>query len=602
MMQLEDPLEPTVFEAVRQYWLFVLIVVAMALGAAFALVTAAPPRFSATASLVVEEPNSSTLFEPGAATRPERYVENQVEILRSAAVNQAAFAEVESEAAALGIDADAFSDAKTVRARASNDVIFVDFEATEAQFAIDAANAVLRAYEGVRRSEAIRSFGTAIDQLEVAIEELSTRLSGIQDEIRAERVRDGVRSELDQQYEDTLEQLAALDLRADPPGADERAALLFRLDAIATTLAIEAQDPAMAALIQEQTETITRLSEFTARREELRVDAELAGAGVVFTSPAEDAESVGLALSRVLPIALVLSLAVAAFGAYLLALRRRRFFSASDPAAILGVPLIASIPDFRAEKVSVLPARYDPASRSAEAFRFVVAVTRPKLGSDTKVIMFVSSDTGDGKTVTAANTALAFARSGLNVLVFDADFGSQALAELLVGPEAKGRRGITNSWRPKDATLPGVDSLSAGGSATFDLIGRGTHEVDAPDFFASSDFESRFAVLREKYDVIIVDGPPVLRVAYATLLARRADALIAVIPHGSSVADAFELDQRLRQLGTSVVGYTYTKAPLPRTPSRVVGSMADVLGGGNSHQKGEGEATTGEVEQSVSPK
>ena len=126
--------------------------------------------------------------------------------------------------------------------------------------------------------------------------------------------------------------------------------------------------------------------------------------------------------------------------------------------------------------------------------------------------------------------------------------------------------------------------------------------MDAPDFFASSDFDARFAVLREKYDVIIVDGPPVLRVAYATLLARRADSLISVIPHGSSVAEAFELDQRLRQLGTPVAGYTYTKAPLERIPSRVVGSMADVLGTANSHQKGEAEATTGEVEPSVSPK
>jgi len=84
--------------------------------------------------------------------------------------------------------------------------------------------------------------------------------------------------------------------------------------------------------------------------------------------------------------------------------------------------------------------------------------------------------------------------------------------------------------------------------------------------------------LYQRYDVILIDAPPLLQVAYASALLHVADAALVVVPHGVAIAEVEELADRLQFIGRPVIGYIYNRAPLRAEMMASEGSMADTLG------------------------
>jgi Mrp family chromosome partitioning ATPase len=73
-----------------------------------------------------------------------------------------------------------------------------------------------------------------------------------------------------------------------------------------------------------------------------------------------------------------------------------------------------------------------------------------------------------------------------------------------------------------------------------------------------------FAHLGEIYDLVLIDAPPVLQVAYATTLVRLADCALLVVSHGQDYHGAEDLKRSVDLIGTPVIGYVYNQAPLRR--------------------------------------
>ena len=84
--------------------------------------------------------------------------------------------------------------------------------------------------------------------------------------------------------------------------------------------------------------------------------------------------------------------------------------------------------------------------------------------------------------------------------------------------------------------------------------------------------------MKAKYDLVLIDAPPLLRVAYATTLARLADRGMVVVAHGGDVHVAEELRDQIELVGTQPIGYVYNMAPLRAEMTLSAGSMADTLG------------------------
>jgi Mrp family chromosome partitioning ATPase len=357
-------------------------------------------------------------------------------------------------------------------------------------------------------------------------------------------------------------------------------------DQIATYLqAQDAQEPstALTALAEEQALIIDRRAELLTQRDQISIESELAPGAVISLLPAVAAFGLPTVdLSRILAVALILGLAAGAFGAYLLATRLRNFRIRSEPATILRAPLLTDIPDFGLEGVeSSLPVRDAPRSAAAEAFRFAAASLELLMAArGAKVVMVVSSTLSHGKSTCLINTALASARQGHSVLVIDCDFGNQDSSNLLRGQTdypPPGFTDVVDAGRPLESS---IQRVALGNGVTVGLLSRGRLPSIAADTLRSSGARDLFKNIGQSYDLVFVDAPPLLQVAYSSTLATYADTLMVVVGHGTPARELEELNARLELIGTPVAGYLYNKSPLRAQMTATGGSMKDVLGDG----------------------
>ena len=189
----------------------------------------------------------------------------------------------------------------------------------------------------------------------------------------------------------------------------------------------------------------------------------------------------------------------------------------------------------------------------------------------------VSGHMGDGKTVVAANTALASARQGNRVLVIDADFGDQRLARLL-SPSDSPTVGLSELVERGFDLRDVVETVELSEGIRIDLLGRGQENVTAPEFLRSPAVQAFFEGVHDEYDMVLIDTPPLLQVAYASTIVRYADRVIVVVPDQGDVGAIEEVADRLALLGTPATGYVYNRAPLRGDMTRSEGSLRDVLG------------------------
>jgi Mrp family chromosome partitioning ATPase len=113
---------------------------------------------------------------------------------------------------------------------------------------------------------------------------------------------------------------------------------------------------------------------------------------------------------------------------------------------------------------------------------------------------------------------------------------------------------------------------------TLDLLSRGQRSVAAANILSAREAGALFAAAAAEYDIVFVDAPPLLQVAYASTVARYVDALVVVVSHGSPIGEIEELVKRLQLIGTPVLGYLYNRSPLRKEMTAVDGSMMDILG------------------------
>ena len=596
-MEDVSPFEPTVLGAMWKYRWLVLLIVTIFTALALVYAYLSPTNYQAVATLVVEDPRASALFSAGNVGNPQRYVADQAAILESAIVAERAAAQGES----LEDAADVFEGLEVAWDNNSNQIA-VGFTADTAAEAMAGANAVVEAYAVVRQEATTRDLEAALLLLDDSIAEVEAQIVASQNQIETEIAGDPARLALNDQLDEALARL--VELQEELPDASGLTLDQLRAEVddvsqqIATLQAIrnlDRQSPRLTALIEEQSRTINRKADLLQRKDELSVEARTESNGIVLSSSAIGAAEVGVDPIRVGAVGALLGLFIAAGIAYLLALRNRIFENRSQPELVLQAPVLAVVPNFREERIrGELAVRDAPASVSAEAFRFISAAldfeSETRIGAgrqgthvahpDARFVrsfIVVSSSLGDGKTVVAANTALASARQGKRVLAVDADFGYQKLSSLLVG-DVKDQRGLTDLVERGVPFREVVQRVPLEEPAWLDLVSRGSVGVTAPDFFRSSGVRAFFEAVREQYDLIIIDSPPMLHVAYSSLLVRYADRTIAVIRHGSHVAPAEELADRLDYLETEVLGYVYNSAPLREDMTGSYGSLDDVSG------------------------
>ncbi|MFN7982728.1 MAG: polysaccharide biosynthesis tyrosine autokinase [Vicinamibacterales bacterium] len=172
---------------------------------------------------------------------------------------------------------------------------------------------------------------------------------------------------------------------------------------------------------------------------------------------------------------------------------------------------------------------------AAEAFRRIrtnILLSRSEETADARVIAVTSAAPREGKTTTASNLAATLASTGLSVLIIDADMRQGRLAALF---GCDGRNGLSEVLNGK-ATLADACVPSSVGHLT--VLGVGQRPTNPAELLNSARFSELLDDARTMFDWVIVDTPPMLAVADASVVARLTDGVLFVVMADQTSADS----------------------------------------------------------------
>ncbi|QIX25503.1 polysaccharide biosynthesis tyrosine autokinase [Nocardioides sp. JQ2195] len=193
----------------------------------------------------------------------------------------------------------------------------------------------------------------------------------------------------------------------------------------------------------------------------------------------------------------------------------------------------------------------------AEAFRVLrTNLDYLDLDAQPKSFVITSALPGEGKTTTSTNLAIALAQAGRRVLLVDGDLRRPRVAGLL---GLEGKVGLTTVLVGKSSL---VDSIQQHGDTGVDFLGGGPIPPNPTEVLQSNATRDLIRKMRDMYDVVIIDAPPLLPVADAAILARAADGALMVIRHGKTTKEQLhDACQRIDQVDARLYGVVVNMAP-----------------------------------------
>lgn len=170
-----------------------------------------------------------------------------------------------------------------------------------------------------------------------------------------------------------------------------------------------------------------------------------------------------------------------------------------------------------------------PLSNFAEALRSIrTAIHFSNVDTPPKVILVTSSLPGEGKTIFCCTFMRILAKSGMRVLLIDSDM----------------RRPRVHSILGLDKTKPGLAPLLAGDAQLSEALQKDISGGDViiasgktpnpQELLASKQMERLVNSMRDQYDIILLDAPPIMAVADAAVLSRLADAPLFIVKWAST--------------------------------------------------------------------
>lgn len=141
-----------------------------------------------------------------------------------------------------------------------------------------------------------------------------------------------------------------------------------------------------------------------------------------------------------------------------------------------------------------------------------------------KIVLFTSSTAGEGKTITATNTAITFARMGSRVLLIDADLRQPSCLRALRMTEDE--LGLSDYL----ANLAGLDEVIRSTPVpNLSVVGAGSLPPSPSELLGSKRMSVTLELLKQHYDYVFIDSPPVIQVSDAVVLSTIAEGLIFVV-------------------------------------------------------------------------
>ena len=201
----------------------------------------------------------------------------------------------------------------------------------------------------------------------------------------------------------------------------------------------------------------------------------------------------------------------------------------------------------------------NPKSPIAEAYRTLrTNIQFSNVDENLKVICVTSSGPSEGKTTTSCNLAETFAQSGKRVLLIDGDLRKPRVHKVF---KISGTKGITNLL----AGQMKLEEVTNYVGSDLTVIPCGPIPPNPSELLASKRMKELLDELRNLYDIIIIDAPPVGVVTDSAILSTIVDGILLVVASGKTDIDgAKRAKQLLENVNARILGVVMTMMPVTK--------------------------------------
>jgi capsular exopolysaccharide synthesis family protein len=231
----------------------------------------------------------------------------------------------------------------------------------------------------------------------------------------------------------------------------------------------------------------------------------------------------------------------------------QRLRSSEEVAACVGAPVLGVVPSMKGKHETAESARLvadDPTSHTAEAYRTIrTGVFFGVPDGEAKTILVTSPTAEDGKTTMACNLSIAMAQAGQRVLLIDCDFRKPRVHKVF---KMDGEVGLSNVLAGRSELS---DAIQLNGVQNLSVLPCGPTPPNPSEMLNSQAFLDVLEKIKDEYDHIIIDSPPVMPVTDSRILAAVCDQTILVIRAEKSTRKAAEhASEGLRSVGARILG------------------------------------------------
>ncbi|MCK5535163.1 CpsD/CapB family tyrosine-protein kinase [bacterium] len=200
---------------------------------------------------------------------------------------------------------------------------------------------------------------------------------------------------------------------------------------------------------------------------------------------------------------------------------------------------------------------YDPESILAEQYRIIRTHIR-QINPETplKTLVVTSTAHKEGKSVTAVNLAIVMAKRDeeKKICLLDCDMRKGTVHQLMGLKQLPGLSEILSGEVLLDMIIQ-KNKIS-----NLDIITHGDNPPNPSELLSSGRMKNLLELLKSKYDVIIIDAPPVLPVTDTHILAHLVDGVIMVVrANHIQRAHVLHAQDLLRQVHANMLGFIFTQ-------------------------------------------
>ena len=191
----------------------------------------------------------------------------------------------------------------------------------------------------------------------------------------------------------------------------------------------------------------------------------------------------------------------------------------------------------------------DPKSIAAETYKTLrTNIQYSSYDRDLQVLVVTSTQPGEGKSTTAGNTALSLAMDGKKVLLIDCDLRKPSIHKKFKLSNAQGLSEVILGRAKLGESIQHYNT-------TLDVLTSGKVPPNPSEMLGSENMKRLLKELKEHYDYIILDAPPVLAVTDAQILGTKADGVIFVVMAGRAKKEQIiQAKSQLDKVKAQIVG------------------------------------------------